>query len=67
MKDIEKWLEWKCGCWWEYYDEFPCRLHVCKTHQRKYNCQPVLRVEIFDESRLIEKIRGELNKIGHKE
>jgi len=45
-------LEWKCGCWWEYYDEFPCRLHVCKTHQRKYNCQPVLRVEIFDESRL---------------
>jgi len=52
MKDIEKWLEWKCGCWWEYYDEFPCRLHVCKVHRRKYNCQPILRVEIFDESRL---------------
>jgi len=63
----EKWLEWRCGCWWEYYDEYPCRLHVCQEHQRKYSCQSVLRVEVFDESRLIEQIREELEKIGYKD
>ncbi|OQX50614.1 MAG: hypothetical protein B5M53_12170 [Candidatus Cloacimonas sp. 4484_209] len=63
----EKWLEWRCGCWWEYYDEYPCRLHVCQEHQKKYGCSSVLRVEIFGESKLIEEIRKELKKIGYKD
>jgi len=64
----DKWLEWKCGCWWEYYDEFPCRLHLCETHKKRYNCSSsVLRVEIYEESKLIERIREELDRIGYRE